>query len=290
MVSTVRYERTLVGGLDIHYAVAGEGPPIIFLHGLGASSITWQDNIGPLSQDFTVYAPDIPGHGDSVKIGVKYTTEAGIDLIFGFMDAVGIQSAALCGSSMGGLIALLGALHTPERVSHLVLINSAGFGREVAGYLRVMSLPFLGDLLEGPTHRSARAMMKLVFGPRREYPEALFQELVRTRSLPGGREAVLKSLREGVDIFGMKRRYRLLHRLRDLRMPLMIVWGALDPVFPSSHAHAAAEAAPGSRLLYFPDVGHWPHMEKAERFNAEVTAFLKGEPPPSPTGGDEHEL
>ena len=206
------------------------------------------------------------------------------------MDAVGVGSAALCGSSMGGLIALLAALRKPERVSHLALINTAGFGREIVGYLRVMSLPFLGELLEGPTHRSARAMMKLVFGPRREYPEALFQELVRTRSLPGGRDAVLKSLREGVNVFGMKRRYRLLHRLRDLQMPLMIVWGALDPVFPAFHAHAAAEAAPGSRLLFFPDAGHWPHMEKAERFNAEVTAFLLGEPAPPRTEGDEHEL
>ena len=278
MTPTVRHEHTIVDGMDIHYKVAGEGPPIVFLHGLGASCITWEENVVPLAERFTVYAPDIPGHGDSIKLGVSYTTEAGISLSLGFLDAIGVESAALAGSSMGGLIALLVALEHPERVSHLVLINTAGFGREIAGYLRVMSLPFAGEILEGPTHRSAKAMMRLVFGPRKEYPEALFQELVRTRSLPGGRDAVLASLREGVNIFGVKRRYRLLDRLRDLQMPLMIVWGALDPVFPSKHAHAAAAAAPGSRFLYFPEAGHWPHMEEAERFNAEVTAFLEGEP------------
>lgn len=280
MTPAIRREYATIEGMDVHYVVAGDGPPIVFLHGLGASSITWQDNVGPLSERFTVYAPDIPGHGDSVKLGVDYNTEAGVALILGFLDAVGAPAAALAGSSMGGLIALLTALRHPERVSHLVLINTAGFGREIASYLRVMSLPLLGELLEGPTHRSAKAMMRLVFGPRKEYPEELFQELVRTRSLPGGRDAVLKSLRQGVDIFGMKRRYRLLHRLRELQMPLMIVWGALDPVFPPKHAHAAAEAAPGSRFLFFPDAGHWPHMEEAERFNAEVMAFLNGEPPP----------
>ena len=280
MTPIVQHEHVLVDGMDIHYLVAGEGPPIVFLHGLGASSITWQENVGPLSERFTVYAPDIPGHGDSVKLGVDYNTDAGVSLILGFLDAVGTPAAALAGSSMGGLIALLTALRHPERVSHLVLINTAGFGRETASYLRVMSLPLLGELLEGPTHRSAKAMMRLVFGPRKEYPEELFQELVRTRSLPGGRDAVLKSLRQGVDIFGMKRRYRLLHRLQELQMPLMIVWGALDPVFPSKHAYAAAEAAPQARFLFFPDAGHWPHMEEAERFNAEVTAFLNGEPPP----------
>ena len=267
----------MVNGMDIHYAVAGEGPPIVFLHGLGASCVTWQENIGPLSERFTVYTPDIPGHGDSVKLGVEYTVEAGVSFILGFLDAVGAQIAALAGSSMGGLIALQTALQHSERVSHLVLINTAGIGREIAGYLRVMSLPMLGEFLEGPTHRSAKAMMRLVFGPRKEYPEALFEELVRTRSLPGGRDAVLKSLRVGVNILGMKPEHRLLHRLRELQMPLMIVWGALDLVFPPKHAQAAVEAAPGSQLLFFPNAGHWPHMEEAERFNAEVTAFLLGE-------------
>ena len=280
MTLPIQREHVMVNGMDIHYAAAGDGPPIVFLHGLGASSITWQENIGPLSDRFRVYTPDFPGHGDSVKLDVEYTVEAGISLVLGFLDAVGARKAALCGSAMGGLIALQTALQHPGRVSHLVLINSAGIGREIAGYLRVMSLPLLGEFLEGPTHRSARAMMRLVFGARKEYPEALFEELVRTRSLPGGRNAVLKSLRVGVNILGMRPEHRLLHRLRELQMPLMIVWGALDPVFPPKYAQAAAEAAPGSKLLFFPNAGHWPHMEEAERFNAEVTAFLLGEPAP----------
>ena len=167
MTLPIQREHVMVNGMDIHYAAAGDGPPIVFLHGLGASSITWQENIGPLSERFTVYTPDIPGHGDSVKLDVEYTVEAGVSFILGFLDAVGAQNAALAGSSMGGLIALQTALQHAERVSHLVLINSAGFGREIAGYLRVMSLPMLGEILEGPTHRSAKAMMKLVFGPRK---------------------------------------------------------------------------------------------------------------------------
>ena len=77
---------------------------------------------------------------------------------------------------------------------------------------------------------------------------------------------MLKSLRVGVNLMGMKREHRLLDRLRELQMPLMIVWGALDPVFPSKHAQAAAEAAPASRLLFFPNAGHWPHMEEAGPF------------------------
>ena len=92
----------MVNGMDIHYAVAGEGPPIVFLHGLGASCVTWQENIGPLSERFTVYTPDFPGHGDSVKLGVEYTVDVGVSIVLGFLDAVGAQTAALAGSSMGG--------------------------------------------------------------------------------------------------------------------------------------------------------------------------------------------
>lgn len=276
MTQRLRHEHVAVDGMDIHYVTEGDGPAVLLLHGLGASCITWEENVRPLSERFAVYALDFPGHGDSVKLGATYTTQAGIDLILGFMDAVGVSTAALAGSSMGGLIALHTALEHPERVSHLALINTAGFGREIVGHLRVMSLPFFGELLEGPTHRSAKTMMRLVFGKRRDYPEALFQELVRTRSLPGGRDAVLKSLREGVNLFGMKPRHRLLRRLHELQVPLMIVWGALDPVFPAEHAYAAAEAAPDARFLFFPDAGHWPHMEEAARFNAELTAFLLG--------------
>ena len=91
MTPTVRHEHVVVDGMDIHYAAAGDGPPIVFLHGLGASCITWQDNIGPLSERFSVYALDIPGHGDSVKLGVSYNTEAGVSLTLGFLDAIGAQ-------------------------------------------------------------------------------------------------------------------------------------------------------------------------------------------------------
>ena len=276
MKPAVRHEHIEVNGLDVHYAIAGEGPPVVLLHGLGASHVTWQENIEPLAERFTVYAVDIPGHGDSVKIGVEYTMDSGIALVLGFLDAIGAPAAALAGSSMGGLIALHTALEHPGRVTHLVLINTAGFGREMAPYLRLMTLPLVGELLEGPPRRSARAMMMLVFGRGKEYPVELFEELVRTRSLPGGKDAVLKSLRHGANIFGMKRRHVLVDRLPELQMPLMIVWGARDPVFPPSHAHRAVAAAHDARLLYLPGVGHWPQMEYSEKFNRLMLRFLEG--------------
>ncbi len=278
MPPTVQRDYVDVNGMNVYYAKAGDGPPVVLLHGLGASHVTWQENLEELAAHFTVYAMDIPGHGDSVKEGVNYTIDASVAFTFGFLDAMGLSSAALVGNSMGGLIALKCALAEPERITHLVLIDTAGFGKEIASFLRLMSLPFVGELAERQSTRSTANMLKQIFAGKDIATESLTAELVRTRSLPGARSAVLKTLREGVNIFGMKRRHRLLSRLPDLPMPLMVVWGGRDRFFPVAHAYAAAEMLPSTRLLILPHSGHWPHMQEPDVFNAELTAFLNGSP------------
>ena len=278
MPPTVQRDYVDVNGMNVYYAKAGDGPPVVLLHGLGASHVTWQENLEELAAHFTVYAMDIPGHGDSVKEGVNYTIDASVAFTFGFLDAMGLSSAALVGNSMGGLIALKCALAEPERITHLVLIDTAGFGKEIAPFLRLMSLPFVGELAERQATRSTANMLRQIFAGKNIATEALTAELVRTRSLPGARSAVLKTLREGVNIFGMKRRHRLLSRLPDLQMPLMVVWGGRDRFFPVAHAYAAAEVVPSTRLLVLPEAGHWPHMQEPDVFNAEVTTFLNGSP------------
>ena len=276
MPPTVQRDYVDVNGMNVYYAKAGDGPPVVLLHGLGASHLTWQENLEELAAHFTVYAMDIPGHGDSVKEGVDYTIDASVSFTFGFLDAMGLSSAALVGNSMGGLIALRSALAEPERITHLVLIDTAGFGKEIAPFLRIMSLPFVGEMAEIQATRSTSNMLRQIFAGKNIATASLTAELVRTRSLPGARSAVLKTLREGVDIFGMKRKHRLLGSLPDLLMPLMVVWGGRDRFFPVAHAYAAAEMVPSTRLLILPHSGHWPHMQEPDVFNAEVIAFLNG--------------
>ncbi len=85
MPQSVRRDYVDVNGMNIYYTMAGQGPPVVLLHGLGASHLTWQENFEALAENFTVYAMDIPGHGDSVKEGVTYTIEAGIAFTLGFL-------------------------------------------------------------------------------------------------------------------------------------------------------------------------------------------------------------
>jgi pimeloyl-ACP methyl ester carboxylesterase len=219
---------------------------------------------------------DISGHGDSVKEGVSYTINASVSFTFGFLDAIGLSSAALVGNLMGGLIALKSALAEPERITHLVLIDTAGFGKEIAPFLRLMSLPFVGEPAERQATRSTANMLRQIFAGKNIATEALIAELVRIGSLPGARSAVLKPLREGVDVFGMKRKNRLLGRLPDLPLPLMVVWGGRDRFFPVAHAYAAGDMVRSTRLLVLPEAGHWPHMQESDVFNAELIMFLNG--------------
>ncbi len=92
--------------------------------------------------------------------------------------------------------------------------------------------------------------------------------------MPGAKEAVVKSVRNGVDLGGIRKKFIVLDKLKDLRAPLLVVWGAQDQIFPVSHAYNALKAAPHISLKVFDQCGHWPHMEKAQEFNDLVSKFL----------------
>ena len=131
-----------VNGIKAHYQVAGDGRPLLLLHGLGASVATWRDNIGPLSQAFRVYALDLPGHGDSDKPDIDYNADNRVlQFIARTVESIGMDRPAIIGSSIGGALALMMALRHPDMVSRLVLVDSASLGRDFTIYLRLVLVP-----------------------------------------------------------------------------------------------------------------------------------------------------
>jgi pimeloyl-ACP methyl ester carboxylesterase len=114
---------TEVDGLAIHYWVAGSGPPLILLHGLGESAHDWRWVIPAFALTYRVYALDMPGSGESAKPAVNYTPAYLTRMVIGFLDALGIGPALMIGHSLGGLIALRLAVYQPERVRALVLVD-----------------------------------------------------------------------------------------------------------------------------------------------------------------------
>ena len=264
-----------VSDFRTHYQRAGNGPPLILIHGLGGSLRWWRPNIGAMAAIRTVYAVDLPGHGLSDKPPISYGLPLARSFLLNFMATTGLASADLMGHSAGGLIALDFALSYPDRVGKLVLVDSAGLGRSVAAFLKLMTLPVVGELLARPRRIFLRGLLRRLFYDRSLATPELLEELRQERSAPGFRQALLSALRSGVDIGGMKTRFSMAAKAPQLKAPTLILWGEEDRILPVSHARAAAQLLRGSRLHIFPRCGHAPNLERPEEFNQIVTDFLK---------------
>lgn len=280
-----------VEGHRVRYVETGSGPPLLLVHGLGNSIQTWRKNLDVLGHKFRVIALDLPGHGLSDPPRSRFDLPASTRFLSQFMDCVGIESAHIAGNSMGGIVALELALRQPRRVRSLTLVDSAGLGREIARFLRLGSVPGIGELFDRPSYKRAVKINRwLVYDPACIEDEAvrLWHEY---KKRPGATAATLRFLRVGVTLFGQRRRIRRLERLNEIDVPVMVLWGREDPLVPVSHALAAKEAAPKLRLHVFEQCGHWPQVEHPREFNETLTAFIQevesaraaSDPPPNPT-------
>lgn len=263
-----------VSGYRTHYLVAGEGAPVVLVHGIGGSLSTFQRNIAALARNARVYAIDLPGHGFSDVPDLTYRAEEGGAFLLAFIEEVCGDPAALVGVSAGGLMALIAATERPDLVTRLVLVSSAGFGREIRWPLRLLTLPLVDRFVERPTREQARsALENQVFDPASITPE-FAAEVFTTWQQPGTRRAFLRGLRSNITLFGVKRWRRHLRRVSVLAVPVLIVWGANDRYIPVRHAYRAVKRIAGARLAVFERCGHMPPYERAPEFNRVVGEFL----------------
>ncbi len=263
-----------VSGMRVRYLESGQGSPVVLFHGLGASMVGWRDNILELSQHHRVYTVDLPGHGDSEKPAISYDADSMIEFVRELVEALGHERVVLVGKSLGGGLSLLVALRYPELVSKLVLSASASLGRNIAPFLRVATLPVMGEIMTIPLLDSTGVWLKKSFYDKSFATDDLLDELRRTNGLPGAREAALKITRTYVGILGVRRPYVLTRRLRRLQIPTLLFWGADDQIIPVKHAYRTASILPQCELHVFGSCGHWVHMERADDFNRLTLEFL----------------
>jgi 4,5:9,10-diseco-3-hydroxy-5,9,17-trioxoandrosta-1(10),2-diene-4-oate hydrolase len=275
--------RTDVDGLPTRYLTAGDdGPPLVLLHGVGDNALDWRWVTPALARSRRVYAPDLPGAGESAEpeADADYSPVFFERSVAAFLDALGIARAAVVGNSLGGLAALRLALSEPDRVAALGLVAGAGLGRRVSPALRSLSLPGYGRLATawGKTRPGAaqRALGRagLVFASPRRVPREWLGEQYRLARLPGFLQAQLATVRAQVGLRGQ--REVLVDRLPDLRIPTLVLWGARDRVLPTSQAHGAIDGLENGFLEILPDCGHLPQVEQPERFASALDGFLRG--------------
>ena len=268
----------VVHGYRRAYRMAGEGPALVLVHGIGDSSRTWADLIPDLARTHTVIAPDLLGHGDSDKPRADYSVAAYANGVRDLLTTLGIESATLVGHSLGGGVAMQFAYQFPERTERLVLVGAGGVGREVNPVLRLVSLPgahLMLSALRLPGMRlqvglAVRLMKLLDTDLGQDGPDLL--NLVDALPDETSRNAFVRTLRAVVDWRGQV--VTMLDRCYLTEgMPTMLLWGDRDSVVPVRHAFGAHEAMPGSRLEIFEGAGHFPFHTDPARFVSLIEEF-----------------
>jgi pimeloyl-ACP methyl ester carboxylesterase len=283
-MSTVEKRTVSLHGHEVVYRVAGEPevpgsrPVLLLVHGMAGSSAGWKAVLPRLGERYHVIAPDLPGHGESAKPRSDYSLGAYANTLRDLMIAVGVPSATVVGHSLGGGVVMQLAYQHPQRCQRLVLVSSGGLGPEVSWLLRAFTLPgteyLMPVLFPGFVRDAGNAVSQTIarFGIRWAKAE---QEWRAYASLtdPQNRHSFVRTLRAVIDPSGQAvSAHDRLYLARHL--PTMIIWGRDDTIIPVSHAEAAHEAVPGSRLEILDGVGHFAPAEVPDQVTDLLIDFV----------------
>lgn len=238
-----------VEGLRVSYQEAGQGYPVVLVHGLSGSWRWWVRNIPALAQRYHLYLVDLPGFGSMRHARKHFALQQAADWLYHWMQAVGIERCHLIGHSMGGYISIRLAAAHPDLVSRLVLVSPA------VNLQPGTVLDYLNPLAVTIKHVSARFLLILSYDALRAGPGML----LRTA------RALLSQ-----------------EQLRDynaIKAPTLLVWGENDTLVPLSLGYVLQGEISNARLLLLHHSGHVSMYECANEFNKEVITFLmEGEP------------
>ncbi|MEU2458915.1 alpha/beta hydrolase [Streptomyces sp. NPDC012473] len=277
---SVRLSHRTIHGYRRAYRMAGEGPAVLLVHGIGDSSATWAEVIPQLARYYTVIAPDLLGHGDSDKPRGDYSVAGYANGLRDLLGVLGIERATLIGHSLGGGVAMQFAYQYPERTDRLILVSAGGVGREVNPVLRAVSLPgadLVLSMLRLPGMRGQVGLFtRLIKLLDTDLGQDAGELLDLVDALPDttSRSAFISTLRAVVDWRGQA--VTMLDRCYLAQgMPTLLLWGSRDSIVPVRHAHGAHAAMPGSRLEIFEGAGHFPFHSDPARFLALVEDFIR---------------
>ena len=264
-------------GVKVHYNEAGEGHPVILLHGSGAGATGWSNfrgNIPALAQRFRVLAVDLPGWGKSDPVANRAFKHP--EQVIELMDALGLEKAALVGNSMGGVVSIATAARYPDRVSHLVTMGAAA----------MTGIPTLFGAGDGPTegikvlvgayaNPSFETMKKLceimAFDPALASDELVELRVEAAKAHPDHLANGLHAFMHG----GPVPYQASAEEIASITAPALLVHGRDDRVVHYEHTLRLVAAIPSSRAVLLNRCGHWAQIEHAAEFNRMVVDFVE---------------
>lgn len=263
-------------GARMRYLREGTGRPLLLLHGLLGYSFSWRYSIPALAPFADVHAVDMLGVGFSDRPrGLNCCLQASAERLIRFLDAVGITSCDLLGTSHGGAVAMRAASLAPDRIDRLILVAPANpwsrHGRRMANFLTTPPVdwlfPLIAPLLQ-PTHD--RLLRRLYGDPARIRPGTLagYSEPL---SQPGAFQTGLSILRTwGQDMEELR---TILPRIAHI--PTLIIWGNMDNAVDPASAEPLCRQFQNCELRMLSGIGHLPYEEAPEQFNQAVINFLQ---------------
>lgn len=275
-------------GHSIYYVTAGrkhsDRPPLLLVHGFGASTDHWHKNIAELQEDFEVWAIDLLGFGRSAKPNIEYSGTLWRDQLHDFIEQVIGQPAILAGNSLGGYASLCVGAQYPDRAAGIVLLNSAGpfaetravvqtttsFRQFVNSWMRSILLqPWASFLLFQYTRRRSviRKTLEKVYLDRAAVTDRLVEDIYRPSCDKGAAQvfaSVFKSPRgETNDVL-----------LGQLQCPLLVIWGEGDPWIDARERGAKFRKYYSTLTEHYLQAGHCPHDEVPEQVNALIREWV----------------
>lgn len=265
-------------GVKINYYEAGQGPPVILLHGFGACAYTWRFLAPKLKEDHRVFAIDLKGYGlsDKPQDG-KYAVSDQADMVAEFIRTQDLHDLVLMGHSMGGGVTLMTYFKVredvPGRIKRLVLIDSAGYPQKMPWFIRLAKIPGLNTVVSrllSPRFATALVLKKCYYN-KDKITEEQIDTYAYFGSLPGAPEAVMETAQQIVpdDIEAVTARYK------TIKVPVLIVWGEDDEVVPVEVGKNFKRDIPDSELAVIPKCGHIPLEEEAQETRRIIADFLK---------------
>jgi pyruvate dehydrogenase E2 component (dihydrolipoamide acetyltransferase) len=236
---------------------------VLLIHGFGGDLDNWLFNAEALSETATVYALDLPGHGQSTKTVTEPTVAGLARAVLGFMDALKIDKAHLVGHSLGGAVAIDVTRQAKSRVKSLTLINSAGLGPDI-------NMGYIDGFVSSTSRRDLKPVLENLFADASLVSRQMVDDLLKYKRLDGVGDA-LTALKEGI-FAGGKQSEDLRDALKSSGVSTLVIVGAEDKIIPPSHGKTVT----GVKVEVIEGTGHMPQMEQAGKVNGLIKAHASG--------------
>jgi pimeloyl-ACP methyl ester carboxylesterase len=273
-----RHQRWVeVFGRPVNVIELGQGPPLVFVHGLAGSWQNWLEQLPAFAADHRVIAVDLPGFGYSPMPRDEISISGYARILDALSETLEIESAAWVGNSMGGFVSAELAIAFPPRVQRLVLVSAAGIASEHQREAKAIPLMRRIEFILGFYTAWIASKSENVARRRRLRQVTLWSVARHPARLPAplAAEQLRGSGKPGfLDAFAALSSYPIRDRLNKISCPTLIVWGDSDKLVPTHDADVFEELIDNSRKVIYEDTGHVPMLERPARFNADLRAFL----------------